>query len=121
MLGGRRWIIPIAAIALIAIVVSLVGGIGIANRALTPTATCADGTLEFAGSTAFAPVINQVAQEYMQACPQARISVLPDGSGNGLKDLENPPRDTTVIAMYDGRCLALTRHRPPCSRRCRWE
>jgi ABC-type phosphate transport system substrate-binding protein len=98
----RRWLIPAAAVVMIGVVVSFVGGIGLANRALAPAATCAPGKLEVDGSTAFAPVITQVANEYMQVCPQAQVTVRPVGSAQGLADLEHPPSGTTVIAMYDG-------------------
>jgi ABC-type phosphate transport system substrate-binding protein len=103
VLRRRRWIIPAAAIALIAIVVSFVGGIGVANRALAPAATCGTGKLEFDGSTAFAPIINEVATEYEQQCQDAQITVRGVGSAAGLKNLEDSTSDSPVIAMSDGK------------------
>jgi phosphate transport system substrate-binding protein len=75
--------------------------VALANRALTPSPTCAQGKIYFDGSTAFAPIMNQVATEYEQDCPQAQIAIHAVGSADGVADLM---RHTTapVVAMSDG-------------------
>jgi ABC-type phosphate transport system substrate-binding protein len=86
----------------LALVAGTVVGVALANRALTPTPTCASGKLNIDGSTAFAPIVNEVATEYEQDCPGAQITVRSDGSVQGLSDLERNSGKTPVIAMYDG-------------------
>jgi phosphate transport system substrate-binding protein len=94
---SRRWIALTAAVLLIA---GVVIGVRLANRALVPAARCASGKLTIEGSTAFAPIMNQVATEYEQLCPEARITVSAVGSVQGLADLKNAKGQ--AIAMYDG-------------------
>lgn len=93
-------------LAVVAIAVALVAGVGagvaLANRALTPAPVCASGSLEVEGSTAFAPVANQVASEYEQDCPAAQITVRAIGSGDGLSALETRTGGPPIIAMHDG-------------------
>jgi ABC-type phosphate transport system substrate-binding protein len=86
----------------LALVAGTVVGVALANRALTPAPTCASGKLNIDGSTAFAPIVNEVATEYEQDCPGAQITVRSDGSVQGLSDLERNSGKTPVIAMYDG-------------------
>ncbi|MBO0820300.1 MAG: substrate-binding domain-containing protein [Nocardiopsaceae bacterium] len=99
--GQRRRGLRTAVAALGVLVLGFGGFIGaqIANGAQSPAAVCASGNLTIAGSTAFAPVFNQVVTEYEQDCPDAHITVNPDGSGAGLDDLTGGRAD---IAMYDG-------------------
>jgi ABC-type phosphate transport system substrate-binding protein len=84
------------------VIAGVVVGVALANRALTPTPTCASGKLNIDGSTAFALVVNEIATEYEQDCPGAQITVRSDGSVQGLSDLERNSGKTPVIAMYDG-------------------
>jgi phosphate transport system substrate-binding protein len=97
----RNMAITAAAVLLVG-VVGVVGGVKIANRALTPSPACARGKLDIDGSTAFAPVFNEVATEYEQDCPGAQITVQGVGSIQGLADLERNTSSTPIIAMYDG-------------------
>jgi phosphate transport system substrate-binding protein len=91
----------VAAVVVLALVFGVAGGVALANRALTPAPTCAPGTIDFDGSTAFAPIMNEVAAEYQQACPQAQITIRAVGSADGLADLERRDK-TPVVAMSDG-------------------
>lgn len=95
----RTVAITVGALALVA---GTVVGVALANRALTPAPVCASGKLDIDGSTAFAPVVNQVATEYERYCPGAQITVRGVGSAAGLSDLEQNSGQTPVIAMYDG-------------------
>jgi phosphate transport system substrate-binding protein len=91
----------ITAVALAA-VAGIIVGVALANRALAPAPVCASGKLIIEGSTAFAPVANEVVTEYEQHCPGAQITVRGVGSVQGLADLEQNTGNTPVIAMYDG-------------------
>jgi ABC-type phosphate transport system substrate-binding protein len=96
----------LAVVVVLALGLSAAGGVALANRALTPTPTCAPGKIDFDGSTAFAPIINEVVTEYEQACPQAQISVRAIGSAEGLTVLHQNS-DEPVIAMLDGQPQGL--------------
>ncbi|MEV0038010.1 substrate-binding domain-containing protein [Streptomyces sp. NPDC050804] len=91
-----------AAGTVMALLIGISGGVWLANRALSPEATCTHGSLSIKGSTAFAPVATQVKNAYEQSCPNATIRVVANGSGNGLADLRLS-KDTSTIAMSDGR------------------
>jgi phosphate transport system substrate-binding protein len=97
----RRFRVGLAAAIVLALVFGVAGGVALANRALTPAPTCAPGQIDFAGSTAFAPIMNEVATEYEQDCPEAQITISPVGSSEGLSDLEHANK-TPVVAMSDG-------------------
>src|SRR5215469_17202333 len=92
----------LAAVTVLALVVGVAGGVALANRALTPAPTCAAGKIDFDGSTAFAPIMNEVAAEYEQSCPQAQITIRAVGSAEGMADLERT-NTTPVVAMSGGR------------------
>ena len=53
------------------------------------TYTCLSGSLTLAGSTALAPLTQQVAKDYQAQCSSANVSVGLGGSGVGLADAEN--------------------------------
>ena len=91
----------VGAVVVLALVFGVAGGVALANRALTPAPTCASGKINFDGSTAFAPIMNEVAAEYQQGCPQAQITIRAVGSADGLADLERSNK-TSVVAMSDG-------------------
>jgi phosphate transport system substrate-binding protein len=99
---GRTRRVLIIATALAAAAAGGVIGIGFANEQLTPAPVCASGKVEIEGSTAFAPVFNEVVTEYEQYCPAAQIIVRAVGSLQGLDDLEQNTNPTPIIAMYDG-------------------
>jgi ABC-type phosphate transport system substrate-binding protein len=90
-----------------AMVVALLAGVIVAlavsggNRT-APRPVCGSGNLSFKGSTAFAPIVNEVAALYERYCPKARITVRAVGSGQGLADLVDNGGRIPVVAMYDG-------------------
>ncbi|WP_160311122.1 PstS family phosphate ABC transporter substrate-binding protein [Streptacidiphilus anmyonensis] len=88
--------------ALAVLIAGITLGVRLANDALTPTAACSGGSLTLEGSSAFAPVANQVRNNYRQLCGQnATITITADGSERGLASLEHS-RSSTLIAMSDG-------------------
>lgn len=99
--SSRTRVVLATAVALSA-VAGVIVGVTLANRALAPAPVCASGQVDIEGSTAFAPVFNQVVTEYEQHCPGAHITVRGTGSVRGLTDLEQNQGTTPVIAMYDG-------------------
>lgn len=102
-LSWRRlwpWIVPGV---LVAGVLGLGFGFWWGNGGNDLNPPCASGNLDIEGSTAFAPIANQVATDYEAACPQAHITISASGSIQGLKALvKNKNTATPVIAMYDG-------------------
>jgi ABC-type phosphate transport system substrate-binding protein len=77
-------------------------GINVANRQSALDPTCFTGTLTIEGSTAFSPITNQVAAEYMQLCKGATIVLTANGSRHGYTDLAKNTRNVPDIVMYDG-------------------
>lgn len=72
-----------------------------------PPIGCARGTLTVTGSTAFAPVVEEVAKKYEQDCAGATVLVDPHGSTAGVRELEATGLATTkgspaVVALSDG-------------------
>ncbi|MFJ6867416.1 PstS family phosphate ABC transporter substrate-binding protein [Streptomyces termitum] len=52
-----------------------------------PPIGCARGSLTVTGSTAFAPVVREVAEAYERDCAGATVTVVPDGSTAGVRHL----------------------------------
>jgi phosphate transport system substrate-binding protein len=96
-----RFRLGLALTLVLVLVFGVAGGVALANRALTPAPACAPGQIDFDGSTAFAPIMNEVATEYQQDCPQAQVTVGAVGSSQGVSDLEHASK-TPVVAMSDG-------------------
>ncbi|MFD7131953.1 substrate-binding domain-containing protein [Streptomyces sp. NPDC059894] len=76
-------------------------------RDAPPPIGCERGSLTLTGSTAFAPVIREVARKYESDCEGARLTVDPHGSTAGIRELTaagarakdgSPP----VVALSDG-------------------
>lgn len=68
---------------------------------------CEKGSLTVTGSTAFAPVVVEVARRYEQDCEGADITVDPHGSAAGLRELadrgaQSKKGSPAVIALSDG-------------------
>jgi ABC-type phosphate transport system substrate-binding protein len=102
----RRWpyLIGIVALVVLTVVSGVIVGDRIGSRRVALSPVCAkSGNLTIAGSTAFAPVFNQVVTEYEQLCPGPQITVSPVGSVAGLATLTKATSDRdSIIAMYDG-------------------
>ncbi|HEV2371513.1 MAG TPA: substrate-binding domain-containing protein [Streptosporangiaceae bacterium] len=99
----RKWVaLSVSAAIVLAMALSAVAGVRLASRALSPSPVCAAGSVAFKGSTAFEPIVKEVAAEYEQYCPGAHITVRAIGSVQGLSELENSTSPSPLAAMYDG-------------------
>jgi hypothetical protein len=103
----RRWPYAVAIVAMVALTIAgVIAGVRIANRGLALSPVCAKpgGQLTIEGSTAFAPVFNEVVTEYDQLCPGQNITLNANGSGAGLDALTGATKQRgAIIAMFDGR------------------
>lgn len=72
--------------------------------ATDPNVECAAGELTVVGSSAFAPTMSGIADQYRAACDEAAITVTPTGSISGVRQLNalEPARRETVAALSDG-------------------
>jgi hypothetical protein len=103
---SRRYLV-MAGVAILA--VGLVVGIAVTRNIRRPVppppSNCVAGKITVAGSTAFAPTMIEIAQDYQSACHGATINVKAENSADGLTALMYPQRgdDNPVSAvMYDG-------------------
>jgi phosphate transport system substrate-binding protein len=92
--------------AVLTLLVGIQGGITFGQGPVLPS-SCATGRLLLEGSTAFAPVAQQIGQAYTSTCPRASISVSAIATFNGLNAVNNSgagkdPSDKAQIAMSDG-------------------
>ncbi|GGY96180.1 substrate-binding domain-containing protein [Streptomyces nitrosporeus] len=94
----RRWATAVA-VALVA-ATSLGAGMYANARSLRLDATCSQGTLTLAGSTAFSPVAHQVKERYEERCPDATVVLEATNSGEGVDRLRRYPTGAR-IAMVD--------------------
>ncbi|MEU0070787.1 substrate-binding domain-containing protein [Streptomyces sp. NPDC006332] len=73
-----------------------------------PPIGCATGSLTLTGSTAFAPVLAEVAKKYERDCEGATIEVDPHGSTAGIRELaaagtkQGAKGSPPVVALSDG-------------------
>ncbi|ORT59326.1 substrate-binding domain-containing protein [Streptomyces sp. CB03238] len=72
-----------------------------------PPMGCATGTLTVTGSTAFAPVVRELAAKYEKDCPGATVHVDAHGSTAGIRELadrgaKSKDGSPAVIALSDG-------------------
>ncbi|MBO1332865.1 PstS family phosphate ABC transporter substrate-binding protein [Streptomyces sp. VRA16 Mangrove soil] len=70
-------------------------------------ADCETGSLRLTGSTAFEPVMKELAQKYRDHCQgRPRITVAADGSRTGVRELAlsegEPQQGASVVAFSDG-------------------
>jgi phosphate transport system substrate-binding protein len=65
---------------------------------------CADGSVRIVGSTAFAPAMSRIAEEYSAVCG-AEITVVPTGSNDGVREVARAAsgKSASVAALSDGR------------------
>lgn len=98
--------------AALAMLVGAQAGITLTRPPVIP-ASCAAGRLVLAGSTAFAPVAQQIGQADAKMCPGASVTVSAIATFNGLNEVNSSagpevaaaslaPRNTAQIAMSDG-------------------
>ncbi|WP_055589501.1 PstS family phosphate ABC transporter substrate-binding protein [Streptacidiphilus griseoplanus] len=86
-------------------VLTLAGVIVLSGQA--PPMGCATGQLTLVGSTAFSPVLHDLAEEYGRECPGASVQVDTEGSYEGVRELagEDGPAGgggSALIAFSDG-------------------
>ncbi|MBW3359399.1 PstS family phosphate ABC transporter substrate-binding protein [Streptomyces microflavus] len=73
-----------------------------------PPLDCARGELRVTGSTAFAPVVRELAATYMEECEGSRIEVDPRGSNSGIRELADEGAragksgSPALVALSDG-------------------
>ncbi|NBM18696.1 substrate-binding domain-containing protein [Streptomyces sp. GC420] len=86
-------------------VVILLAGFVVVREELPPPIGCASGELTVIGSTAFAAVAEELAEEYESDCPGSRITVDAHGSDNGIRDLDDGKGSPApaLVAVSDGR------------------
>jgi ABC-type phosphate transport system substrate-binding protein len=98
----RRWLAAGTAMV-VALLVGVVVALVVSDGSRPPPGlVCVPGSVSFKGSTAFAPIVNQVAALYEQSCPTAHITVRAIGSDRGLADLKGHRSGPPIVAMYDG-------------------
>ncbi|MFE5549044.1 substrate-binding domain-containing protein [Streptomyces sp. NPDC056534] len=73
-----------------------------------PPIGCAEGSLTVTGSTAFAPVVRDLAKQYEKDCDGATVSVEAHGSTSGVRRLadegaKKAKGSPSVVALSDGR------------------
>ncbi|MFF5975241.1 substrate-binding domain-containing protein [Streptomyces sp. NPDC012769] len=94
-------------VALTACVIAL-ASIIVAGDDAPPPMGCAQGTLTVTGSTAFAPVVRDLARQYEKDCEGATVVVDAHGSAAGIRELAARGAETAhgspaLIALSDGR------------------
>ncbi|MFE0627346.1 phosphate ABC transporter substrate-binding protein [Streptomyces sp. NPDC058864] len=86
---------------LLTLCVTVLAGIIVVREDPPPPIGCATGRLTVTGSTAFAPVMDELARRYAADCPDARITVDAHGSNEGVRELADA-RAQDVVALSDG-------------------
>lgn len=71
--------------------------------AADPALACGDGELRVVGSSAFAPAVENIADEYERLCAGATVTITPTGSNAGVLELLNERTEAgTTVALSDG-------------------
>ncbi len=102
-----RWITSVLTVGVVALASIIVTGEDASPAPAPPPVGCATGHLDLNGSTAFAPVTQEVARMYQSDCPGSTITVTANGSEEGLRALvqagakaaSGPP---ALITVSDG-------------------
>lgn len=93
---------------MLTVCVTVLAGIIIVGKDTPPPMDCATGRLKVTGSTAFAPVMQQIARKYESQCPRSTVTVAAQGSEQGVRQLADAGAATgkgtapAVIVMSDG-------------------
>jgi phosphate transport system substrate-binding protein len=92
--------------AVLTLLVGAQAGVAYGQGPVLPS-SCGSGRLLLEGSTAFAPVAQQIGQAYTSTCTRASVSVSGIATFNGLDAVDssstgNDPSGTAQIAMSDG-------------------
>ncbi|MBK0868940.1 substrate-binding domain-containing protein [Saccharopolyspora sp. HNM0986] len=78
-------------------------------------AHCASGEVQITGSSAFLPIVEEIADEYEKDCSGAKINVAPTSSIDGLDALRNARSDSAPdrAVFSDGRAADTAASEPP--------
>ncbi|WP_184690846.1 PstS family phosphate ABC transporter substrate-binding protein [Saccharothrix tamanrassetensis] len=74
-----------------------------APEATDPTVACGAGTLRVEGSSVFMPTMDRIAEQYVKACPQARVETEPNGSIAGVRSVVTADPGRALVALSDGK------------------
>ncbi|MFJ5213247.1 substrate-binding domain-containing protein [Streptomyces sp. NPDC088354] len=97
---ATRWIT-----ILLTVCVTVLASIIVVREDAPPPLGCATGRLTVTGSTAFAPVMEELARRYAADCEGSRITVDANSSDRGVRDLADAGKaghGSAVVAMSDG-------------------
>ncbi|MFJ4847763.1 MULTISPECIES: substrate-binding domain-containing protein [unclassified Streptomyces] len=97
---ATRWIT-----ILLTVCVTVLATIIVVREDAPPPLDCATGRLTVTGSTAFAPVMKEIARHYAADCAGSEIRVEADSSDRGVRDLAKAGEaghGSAVVAMSDG-------------------
>lgn len=97
---ATRWIT-----ILLTVCVTVLASIIVVREDAPPPHGCATGRLTVTGSTAFAPVMKELARRYAADCAGSDIRVDANSSDRGVSDLEDAGKaghGSAVVAMSDG-------------------
>ncbi|WP_010305857.1 PstS family phosphate ABC transporter substrate-binding protein [Saccharopolyspora spinosa] len=101
---GVAWplaVTGIGALLTVALVTTLITGIFRQDSDVV----CATGSLRIEGSSAFAPIMSNVATAYSQACGGADVIAQPTGSLDGVRALSAPGSQNDLAVLSDGPAL----------------
>ncbi|WP_030677850.1 substrate-binding domain-containing protein [Streptomyces rimosus] len=88
--GPRKLSLALGGVCII--LVGLLGGLLLSGQTVVVNAECAAGRLTVDGSTAFAPPMREIADQYEARCRGAKIDVAESGSLSGLGKLDKAGR-----------------------------
>ncbi|SQD99777.1 MULTISPECIES: PstS family phosphate ABC transporter substrate-binding protein [unclassified Parafrankia] len=91
---------------LLTLCVTVLASIVVGGGGAPPPIGCATGKLTVNGSTAFAPVVQEIARRYESDCPDSNITVEARGSNEGMQRLvetgESENGSPAMIVIRDG-------------------
>ncbi|MBW5425370.1 phosphate ABC transporter substrate-binding protein [Streptomyces sp. BG9H] len=88
---------------LLTLSVTALASIIVLRDATPPPIECATGELTVLGSTAFAPVAEELADKYEKDCPGSDITVAAHGSAAGIRELDDEGKKTSGGRAGEGR------------------
>lgn len=93
-------------LALVVVAAGVIIGLTVESRESALAPDCFNGTLVIEGSTAFAPIADQVKEQFTQTCAaqgySPNIVIDADGSQQGYRHVASRTSGPPTIVMYDG-------------------